>query len=119
MSWYLAKIVFRIVCGDGEHTAQFDEQLRLIKAASKNEALIKAQSTGKAEQDSFLNAENKLVQWQYINVSELYRLSELTDGAEVYSRIEERDDGDDYVKVINKKAEHLQFGNTYELLQLV
>ena len=38
MNWYLAKMVFRIVCGDGNHAAQFDEQLRLISAGSKEEA---------------------------------------------------------------------------------
>jgi len=27
MNWYLAKLVFRIICGDGDHTPQFDEQL--------------------------------------------------------------------------------------------
>ena len=32
MNWFLAKIVYRIVCGKGEHTPQFDEQLRLIGA---------------------------------------------------------------------------------------
>ena len=32
MNWYLAKIVYRIICGQGNHTAQFDEQLRLIQA---------------------------------------------------------------------------------------
>ena len=26
MHWFLAKIVYRIICGSGEHTAQFDEQ---------------------------------------------------------------------------------------------
>jgi len=43
MNWYLAKMVFRIVCGDGNHTAQFDEQLRLISAGSKEEAFHKQQ----------------------------------------------------------------------------
>ncbi|RYY10197.1 MAG: DUF4288 domain-containing protein, partial [Chitinophagaceae bacterium] len=27
MNWYLAKLIFRIVCGQGNHTPQFDEQL--------------------------------------------------------------------------------------------
>jgi len=35
MNWYLAKMVFRIICGEGNHTAQFDEQLRLISGESK------------------------------------------------------------------------------------
>jgi hypothetical protein len=47
MNWYLAKIVYRIICGDGDHTAQFDEQLRLIYAANKEDAFYKAQHIGK------------------------------------------------------------------------
>lgn len=47
MNWYLAKIVYRIICGEGDHIAQFDEQLRLINAASKVDAFHKAQLIGK------------------------------------------------------------------------
>ena len=119
MNWFLAKIVFRIICGDGDHKPQFDEQLRLIKAKSQEEAFEKAKSFGEKEQDSFMNVENKLVQWQFINVSELYRISELIDGAEMYSRIEEKEDGDSYTKIIHKKAEHIQTSDTHQLLQLV
>ena len=32
MKWYLAKLVYRIICGEGNHKPQFDEQLRLIYA---------------------------------------------------------------------------------------
>ena len=38
MSWYLTKIVYRIICGQGNHTAQFDEQLRLIESDSAEDA---------------------------------------------------------------------------------
>ncbi|MEK7225456.1 MAG: DUF4288 domain-containing protein, partial [Bacteroidota bacterium] len=51
MNWYLAKIVFRIVCGDGNHLAQFDEQLRLIRADKREEALLKAQLLGSREEE--------------------------------------------------------------------
>ena len=57
MQWYLAKIVFRIICGDGNHSSQFDEQLRLISANNEDEAFYKAQSLGKQEEDSFLNVQ--------------------------------------------------------------
>src|SRR5215813_1624517 len=105
MEWYLAKIVFRIVCGDGNHTPQFDEQLRLIGAMKK-------------EEDTFYNSRQQLVQWQFINVSELYRLSELIDGAELYSRIEERDNAEQYIHVVNQKAENILFAQTHQLLEL-
>ena len=50
MKWYLAKIVYRIICGDGNHTAQFDEQLRLIEAEDDMHAFQKARITGDQEE---------------------------------------------------------------------
>jgi Domain of unknown function (DUF4288) len=118
MNWYLAKMVFRILCGDGQHSAQFDEQLRLIAAGSKEEAFHKAQSMGLNEQEMFFNKKEQLVQWQFINISELYRLQELIDGAELYSRIDEKDDAESYIHIVQAKAEHILFGNTHEMLNL-
>lgn len=118
MNWYLAKIVFRIICGDGDHMAQFDEQLRLIHATSKEEAFHKAQVTGHREQESFFNTKQQLVQWKFINVSEIYGLNTLIDGAELYSRIEERDDADSYINLVNKKAGFIVSDKTREMLQL-
>ena len=118
MNWYLAKLVFRIVCGDGDHLPQFDEQLRLISAENKESAFCKAQGMGKNEEESFLNRRDQLVRWQFINVSELYRLSELIDGAELYSRIEERENAEAYIYMVNQKAENIFFSQTHQLLQL-
>jgi hypothetical protein len=118
MNWYLAKMVFRIICGDGNHTAQFDEQLRLISGGSKEEAFHKAQLLGGKEEEMFFNRNQQLVQWQFISVSELYQLNELIDGAEVYSRIEEKENADSYLHIIYKKAEQIRFGNTLEILNL-
>ena len=119
MNWYLAKIFYQIICGDGRHTAQFDEQLRLIKACTKEDAFLKAQQTGKAEEETFVNQKKQLVQWQFINVCELYRLSSLIDGAELYSRIEERDNAAAYIDIIHKKATGIVSTDTSEILQLV
>ena len=118
MNWYLTKMVFRIICGDGNHTAQFDEQLRLVSAAGKEEAFDKAQLLGAREEETFFNQQQQLVQWQFISVSELYQLNDLIDGAEIYSRIEEKDNVDGYLHIINKKAEQIRFGITHELLNL-
>ena len=118
MNWYLAKIVYRIICGNGDHTPQFDEQLRLINASNKEEAFYKAQQTGKKEEETFYNLKEELVQWQFINVSELYKIGEMIDGAELYSRIEEKDDGDLYAEVIHKKAQGILQSESHQLLQL-
>ena len=119
MNWYITKIVFQIICGNGDHTAQFDEQLRLVFAESKEKAFTKAQQMGKKEEESFFNTKEELVQWQFVNVCEVYKLSGLIDGAELYSRIEERDDADIYVDIINKKASGIIHSDSHELLQLV
>ena len=119
MNWYLAKIIYRIVCGDGDHESQFDEQLRLVQASGKEEAFYKAIKMGEKEQDVFLNAKQQLVQWKFINVSELYKLGEMIDGAELYSRIEERGNADAYIEIINRKAAGIVQSDSYQLLQLV
>ena len=119
MNWYLAKLVYRIICGNGDHVAQFDEQLRLIHAADKDEAFYKAQRIGRKEEDTFYNLKQELVQWQFINISELYKIGEMIDGAELYSRIEEKDNGDIYVDIINKKAQGILHSDSHQLLQLV
>ncbi|MES1217709.1 MAG: DUF4288 domain-containing protein [Bacteroidota bacterium] len=118
MSWYLAKIVFRIVCGDGQHTAQFEEQLRLVSATNKEEAFYKAQAIGKKETESFFNHKQQLVSWQFINVSELYQLNNQLDEAELFSCVSEKEDAEHYEYVVNKKAENILFTNTLQTLQL-
>jgi len=118
MNWYLSKLVYRIVCGDGKHLAQFDEQLRLITAGNKEEAFLKAQAIGKKEEEAFYNSKQQLVKWEFVNISELYLLSELIDGAELYSRIEEKENAEAYMYTVNQKAENLFFTSTTQLLKL-
>ena len=118
MNWYLAKMIFRIICGEGDHTPQFDEQLRLISAESKEEAFHKAQALGGKEEEMFFNRNQQLVQWQFISVSELYPLHALIDGAELYSRIVEIENAQSYLHIIEKKAEDIRFGNTIEMLNI-
>ena len=118
MNWYLSKMVFQIICGNGYHSAQFDEQLRLIAATSKEEAFHKTQLLGTREEEIFFNKEQQLVQWKFISISELYQLNELIDGAELYSKIDEKENAESYLQMIHKKAELIRFGNSHEILNL-
>jgi hypothetical protein len=119
MNWYLAKIVYEIRCGEENHSGQFDEQLRLIAASGKDEAFHKAQDIGQKEEEIFFNQKEQMVQWKFINVAALYKLTELIDGAELYSRIEESDQRELYINTVHKKAEQILSGNSLELLDLV
>jgi hypothetical protein len=118
MKWYLAKMVFRIICGEGEHTPQFDEQLRLLSANNKEEAFFKARQMGQKEEEAFYNSKEQLVQWQFINISELYLLNDLIDGAELYSRIEEKDNAEAYIYTVNQRASTLFHNHSSRLLHL-
>lgn len=107
MNSYLVKLVYQIVCGDGRHTPQFDEQLRFVAAPGEEEALQKARCIGVQEEDVFFNNRQQLVQWKFINASEIYSLDELRDGAEVFSQIREADDAHLYCKLVDHKAAQL------------
>ena len=105
MQWYIAKIVFRIICGEGNHTPQFDEQLRLVMAENEQDAFIKASDLGVSTEESFHNHRHELVQWKFLSIPELYRLENLGDGDEIYSRIHEEENASRYVDTVQKKAE--------------
>ena len=119
MNWYLTKIVYQIICGEGSHTPQFDEQLRLISASNEQEAFSKAQRVGLLEEEHFFNHQQQLVKWKFINVCELYKISELIDGAEIYSRIQEADNADRFVEMVHSKADYIQGDNVLRSLQLI
>jgi hypothetical protein len=108
MNWYLAKIIFRIICGNGNHTPQFDEQLRLIEADDEAQALAKAKEIGNREQESFFNEERRLVQWKFIDVADLYKLSSRIDGAEIFSKIEEYDHAEAFIELVHRRAAELE-----------
>lgn len=118
MNWYITKMVFRIICGDGNHTPQFDEQIRLIQAGSSEEAFHKARLMGAKEEEVFFNQQSQLVQWKFINTSELYLLNDFIDGAELYSRIEEKENAEQYIYIVNQKAENILCSPVNQLLQL-
>jgi Domain of unknown function (DUF4288) len=105
MNWYISKLVFRIICGNGVHTPQFDEQLRLIYAEDELHAFQKARCIG--ERECMEEHIIRRVQWKFIDVSELHLLSNFIDGAEIYSRITEEDDADLYIRNTQKRAEQL------------
>jgi Domain of unknown function (DUF4288) len=116
MKWYLAKLVYRIICGDGNHTSQFDEQLRLIYAEDDFHAFTKARLIGEKEEDHFQSFYKKPVKWKFIDVSEMHLLDNLIDGAELYSRINEQDDAETYIRSTQTRAKDLFEKSIHPLL---
>jgi hypothetical protein len=104
MDWFIAKIVFRIVCGDGNHQAQFDEQLRLIAAQDRQGALAKAKTLGEKVQERFLNQHQQWVNWQFVAVTEITPLDNLDDETEVHFQVTEPENVAHYLTTVYQKA---------------
>lgn len=108
MNKYIAKTVFRIVSGAGNHKPQFDEQWRVVEAKDEREALKKAREHGRREEDTFLNSSNETVKWQFIDVTDLTEIQNMADGVQIYSRIEETEDAGQYINVAKQKARAIE-----------
>lgn len=108
MSRYLAKIMFNISIDNGSHDSQFDEQTRLIEANSLEDAFHKARKIGKKEEETFVNRENKLVTWKFIDVLDLYALEDVKDGEQVYSTTHEKEDANSFIKFIRQRSMIIQ-----------
>lgn len=104
MNWYIAKIVFQIISGEGIHQPQFDEQLRLISADNEKQAFEKARTLGQQNQDRFTNYQKQTVKWEFIDVPELNQLNELTDGTELYYNIHEAQNAELYIRWAHHKS---------------
>ena len=112
MNWYIAKVVFNITAE--QNTNQFDEQLRLVNAESKEEAFMKARSIGLREEDTFYNDNMREVKWEFVNVSEIIPVGRLEDGIEIYSRIHETEEAAKYIHFVHQKAIALR-KNSFQL----
>lgn len=102
-NWYLVKIVFQIICGSGHHKPQFEEQLRLITAASPDEAAAKTRQMVFAEKMPFEN-----VAWKFVAITDIYRFTNLMDGAELFSQITEAQCGTAFIQTQQLKQKALQ-----------
>jgi len=106
MNWYVAKLVFQITTGSERQVSQFDEHLRLIRAESFEQAFLKARLLGIREED-VPGVEAIHASWEFVNISELYPLQDLSDGVELYSRIHETCEAHNYIALIHRKASNL------------
>jgi len=107
MNWYLAKLVYRIISGDGSHKPQFDVQYRLVRAEEADWALEKAGILGRIGESTFENAKRENVRWKFIAVEDISKIPVLDDGAQLYGHIFETDDPREYMEVAHARAQRL------------
>lgn len=108
MYWYIAKLVYQILVTETKESDQFEEQLRLIKADSKQQALSKAMALGEQEESLFYNYRDEPVYWKFLEVTELQSLHQLDDGLQLYSHLEQPEYSDAYVALMQSKAERIR-----------
>jgi hypothetical protein len=117
MNWYLVKLVFRITCGQGNHKAQFDEQVRLIQASHSGEALEKARRLAAEESLATAALPDGSVRWRLVDIPELYRLQGMVDGAELISRVTEEEDGTLFEELVRRRAAMLRYNVEHQILE--
>ena len=108
MKRYLVKLMFNINIDNGKHAHQFDEQIRIVEAHNQEAAFQKARNIGKKEEETFVNSDNKLVNWQFIDVAELYELESLKDGEQLYSTTHENTERHSFIDYVRQKAMLIQ-----------
>ncbi len=117
MNWYLAKMVYRIIIG-GDNTCQFEEQLRLITAHTPLAAFEKAYHIGSTETKELGNAVQSLVHWKFVDVTELYRINQYSDGAEIFSSMRELENATIAEELIHKRAATVKSNIQQQLLDI-
>jgi hypothetical protein len=103
MNWYLAKLVYQFICGTGMHSAQFNEQLRLIVAEDGLHAFYKARLIGERETLDITN-DGMNIKWKFIDVVEILPVDNLSDGAELWSFMIEDVNAEQYIRATKQKA---------------
>jgi hypothetical protein len=119
MKWYTAKLVFHIIVGTGDDCVEFDEQLILIAAVSRQMAYRQAKYAGINKQDRFLNIQQQEVLWKFIDVAEVNELNEQLDGSELHSEIKTHRQAEQYINSIRAKATQISNFNNQDWVQLL
>lgn len=106
-NWFIAKLIFNIQQPAQQKMTQFDEQIRLIEAKDKLDALLKARLIGIKEEHTFTNEQDEDVNWVFVDVVELRMIDEFKDGMELCSRIEEHESPESYRLFVKHRGQQL------------
>jgi hypothetical protein len=111
MNWYLTKLIFSVDAEEPHRKAQFDEQLRLVKATSETDAYFRGKQLGNSLQTKFLTEKGELISWRFVDVNEVVELPELRDGIELYSNTVETTEKENFINSVLQKGIAIQSKN--------
>lgn len=107
MNWYIAKLIFKIET-NAKSAVQYDEQWRLIQAESEAQALDKATSIGREEDEVIRPDDRDFTAWRFLEVEELTMFNQQSDGAQILSNTVSPDNEKMYLYGIASKAAYLK-----------
>ncbi len=116
MNWYMAKLVYQFICGNGQHRPQFNEQIRLIAAEDALHAFYKGRLIGERESIALVN-NGMPIRWKFIDVTEILPVNNLSDGAELWSCMNDNTDATLYIRNVQQKAAALLQESIGELVE--
>jgi hypothetical protein len=102
MSWFLVKMVFRIICGNGQHKPQFDEQIRLVLSVNIKSAIEKSKQLAAEE-----TKVSHMVQWKLVAITDIYPFNGGMDGAELFSKITEEEQEAAFIHTLQLKEKDI------------
>lgn len=105
MKWFLVKLVFKIEQDANLPGAEFDEQYRLIEARNEEEAFVKSKIIGVKNEQTFENADGKVIHWQFIDTAFIRKIEPFTDGIELFSTTHSAEHARQYENFIHHQAE--------------
>jgi len=108
MNSYIAKLVFNINIGEGLHAKQFDEQTVLINANSLEDAFYKARSQGKILEEKFSNEDDQSVEWNFIDITDIFELKMYKNGDPLFSSTHEAHDSNSYIDYVHHRSQIIQ-----------
>jgi hypothetical protein len=111
MKTFIAKLIFNININQDIDSSQFDEQIRIIKADSVHEAYHKAKSIGLKEAEAFVNPKMQIIEWKFINVSDIYDMDSYEEGEQLYSQTIFENDCQNYIQFLLEKSKKFQEKN--------
>lgn len=89
MKWFAVNCIYQVIFGEGKHTLQFNEQMRLIQAIGIRQALSKANLNAVHFNPSLSSCQGDKIVWKFLGVGAISEVAELTDGAEISSTMVE------------------------------
>ena len=107
MNWYLAKLIYQVISGEGNHIPQFDAQYRLIRADELDWAWEKAGTMGRLGETIFANDKAEEVKWEFIAVEEVCLIDSMEDGSQLYGCTIEPEDVEEFIRITKERSRRL------------